>query len=73
MGAHKNPMPQSNEGAETTPKDVQHPAYYEALADRLETLLRDMQARGTPSDDALLLRLADLLSETRRYMRKALR
>lgn len=73
MGAHMNPMRPGDEDTETPPKDVQHMVYYEVLAERLENLLCDMQARGTPSDDALLLRLADLLSETRRCLRKALR
>jgi len=72
MGAHRNPMSPADEDAET-PEGVPHPAYYEVLAERLESLLCDMQARGTPSDDALLLRLADLLSETRKYLRNALR
>lgn len=79
MSAQTNAMHPGGEGrpgngdATTQTKDGQHAAYYEMLADRLENLLRDMQARGTPSDDELLLRLADLLSETRRCLRKALR
>lgn len=73
MSAQTNAMRPDEDGATTTPKDAEHTAYYEVLAERLENLLRDMQARGTPSDDELLLRLADLLSETRRCLRKALR
>ncbi|HEY4343776.1 MAG TPA: hypothetical protein VGN05_05480 [Parvibaculum sp.] len=53
--------------------ETQHAAYYQVLADRLENLLRDMQAKGTPADDSLLLRLADLLSETRGRLRKSSR
>lgn len=49
---------------------AEHAAYYASLAERLESLLRDMQEKGTPADDALLLRLADLLSETRGRLRK---
>lgn len=45
-------------------------AYYAVLAERLEKLLFDMQQRGVASDDALMLRLADLLSETRGLLRK---
>lgn len=52
-------------------KETPQAAYYQVLADKLENLLRDMQAKGTPPDDALLLRLADLLSEARGRLRKA--
>ncbi len=45
-------------------------AYYTVLADRLEQLLGDMQQNGTQSDDPLILRVADLLSETRSLLRK---
>ncbi|MDO8288062.1 MAG: hypothetical protein Q7T44_02475 [Parvibaculum sp.] len=45
-------------------------AYYSVLAERLEKILLDMQQSGTSSDDPLMLRLADLLSETRALMRK---
>ncbi len=72
MSAQTNAMRPGDGNATTPPKGAQR-AYYEMLAERLENLLRDMQAQGTPSDDALLLRLADLLSETRRCLRKALR
>jgi hypothetical protein len=54
-------------------KETPHAAYYQVLADKLENLLRDMQAKGTPPDDGLLLRLADLLSETRGRLRKSTR
>lgn len=64
-----------NEASSGTPSRgaVDHNVYYATLAERLEDLLRDMQEKGTPADDALLLRLADLLSETRGHMRKASR
>lgn len=43
--------------------------YYVALAERLENLLSDMKQAGTSPDDPLLVRLADLLSETRVLLR----
>lgn len=49
---------------------VDSKAYYTVLADRLEKLLLDMQQSGTRSDDPLILRLADLLSETRVLLRQ---
>jgi hypothetical protein len=56
-------------GAESTKPDSH--AYYAVLAERLEKLLLDMQKSGTASDDPLMLRLADLLSETRGLLRKS--
>tara|TARA_R110000868_G_scaffold36635_14_gene129884 strand:+ start:1767 stop:2009 length:243 start_codon:yes stop_codon:yes gene_type:complete len=49
--------------------NIDSTAYYMVLADRLEKLLLDMQQSGTRSDDPLILRLADLLSETRALLR----
>ncbi|MCE9651208.1 MAG: hypothetical protein K8R18_16435 [Parvibaculum sp.] len=76
MSANEKAMrpTQQQDAVEDAPKRATpHAAYYQVLADRLETLLRDMQATGTPPDDALLLRLADLLAETRGRLRKASR
>lgn len=55
---------------EQTKTNVDSIAYYAMLADRLEKLLFDMQQNGTRSDDPLILRVADLLSETRSLLRK---
>lgn len=45
-------------------------AYYAVLAERLEKLIFDMQQHGTAPNDPLILRLADLLSETRGLLHK---
>ncbi len=45
-------------------------AYYAVLAERLEKLVFDMQQHGTASNDPLLLRLTDLLSETHGLLHK---
>tara|TARA_R110002110_G_scaffold10249_4_gene50173 strand:+ start:1754 stop:1996 length:243 start_codon:yes stop_codon:yes gene_type:complete len=55
---------------EQSKTNVDSTAYYTVLADRLEKLLLDMQQNGTRSDDPLILRLADLLSETRTLLRQ---
>lgn len=57
--------------AEQVASPSENHAYYAVLAERLEKLLLDMQKSGTPSDDPLMLRLADLLSETRSLLRKS--
>jgi hypothetical protein len=44
--------------------------YYAVLAERLEKLIFDMQQHGTAPNDPLILRLADLLSETRGLLQK---
>lgn len=46
-------------------------AYYNLLAERLETLLLDMKQNGTPASDPLLVRLSDLLVETRELLANA--
>jgi hypothetical protein len=73
MSANEKAMrPQgSQDDARDMPRATPNAAYYQTLAERLEALLRDMQAKGTAPDDALLLRLADLLAETRGRLRKA--
>lgn len=73
MSANENVMRSAHlpEDAENRAKAKPNAAYYQMLAERLEVLLRDVQAKGTPPDDALLLRLADLLAETRGRLRKA--
>lgn len=55
---------------EQSKANVDSTAYYTVLAERLEKLLFDMQQNGTPSDNPLILRVADLLSETRALLRK---
>lgn len=61
----------SGDKAEPVASSPENNAYYAVLADRLEKLLFDMQKSGTASDDPLMLRLADLLSETRSLLRKS--
>ena len=46
-------------------------AYYVLLAERLEALLWDMEQNGTPTSDPLLVRLSDLLVETRELLGNA--
>jgi hypothetical protein len=78
MGANDHPAHVRNAGG-VSPDERLIPgtgkadsqAYYAVLADRLEKLILDMQASGTASDDPLILRLADLLSETRGLLRKS--
>ncbi|MES1990088.1 MAG: hypothetical protein V4441_03940 [Pseudomonadota bacterium] len=69
MSAHGSKLCPQNEADATNPaSDTQ--AYYTMLAERLEKILLDVKTSGTPSDDPLMLRLADLLRETRSLMQK---
>lgn len=69
MSAHETNLRLHSDAGVTSLASDTH-AYYSVLAERLEKILLDMQGSGTPSDDPLMLRLADLLSETRGLMRK---
>ncbi len=75
MGTHdhsvraKNaqPVDESNvDDAQRSPSANE--AYYVLLAERLEALLLDMKQNGTPASDPLLVRLSDLLVETRQLL-----
>lgn len=69
MSAHGSELrPQDEADAENPASDTY--TYYLILAARLEKILLDMKSSGTPSDNSLMLRLADLLRETRSLMRK---
>lgn len=47
-------------------------AYYVLLAERIEALLRDVEASGASADDDLLHRLKSLLNEARSHLPKAI-
>jgi hypothetical protein len=68
MGAHGS-VPRPHGEADVTNPTSDTYAYYLSLAGRLEKILLDMKISGTPSDDPLMLRLADLLRDTRVLMR----
>ncbi len=47
-------------------------AYYVLLAERIEMLLRDVEATGTSPDDDLVRRLKALLAEARSHLPEAI-
>lgn len=77
MGTHEQSARTNvaQDGFESAPDDQSNSssaneAYYAVLAERLEKLIFDMQQHGTASNNPLILRLADLLSETRALLHK---